>query len=116
MNAHTRRAVAYIAGRVVTASASGAVYDYSEGRYVNFSGDVTAEQANVYDYEQGCYVGGQLSSLYHYGNGRHVQLNVDGTQFSGYDYASGRHFNGSVQGNSVTVYDYEQGQYFNYSV
>lgn len=116
MNAHTRRSVAYITGQLVTASASRSVYDYSEGRYVSFTGDVTAQNVSVYDYEEGCYVSGVPSSLYHYGNGQHIQLNVNGTQCSGYDYASGHHFSGDVAGNSVTVYDYEHGQHFNSSV
>jgi hypothetical protein len=116
MDGHTRRAVAYIAGRLVRGSAAAAVYDYAEERHVNFTGEVSAQHVNVYDYEQRCNVSGAPSSLYHYGNRRYIELNVAGMQFSGHDGASGRHFNGNVRGNGVTVYDYEQEQYFDYSV
>lgn len=116
MNAHVRRAVAYIAGRLVSGSDSGAVYDYSEGRYVNIGGQVTARNVNVYDYEQRCYVAGTPNSLYHYGDGQFIQIDVNGPQFTGFDYGSGQHFSGSVQTRSVNLYDYEQGSYFNYSI
>jgi hypothetical protein len=116
VNAHTRRAVAYVAGRLVTGSESGAVYDYSESRHVNFSGTVSDQNVNVYDYDEGCFVSGSPASLYHYGDGQFIQLNVNGAQLSGYDYGSGQHFSGSVQANSVTVYDYEHGSYFNYAI
>src|SRR5437899_1531974 len=116
MNAHTRRAVAYIAGRLVTGTDSGSVYDYSAPGYFNFSGDVSEGNVNVYDYGQSCFVGGTLPSLYHYGNSRHLDLTVSGTDFEGYDYATGRHFSGSVSSASVSVYDYEHGSYFEYTL
>jgi hypothetical protein len=116
VNAHVRRAVAYIAGRLVSGADSGAVYDYSEGRYVNFSGQVTPQNVNVYDYDEGNFVGGNPASLYHYGDGQYIQLNVNGPQFSGYDFGSGQHFSGNVNARNVTVYDYEHGNYFNYSI
>lgn len=108
--------MAYIAGRLASGSQAGAVYDYSEGAYFNFSGDVGTGNVNVFDYEQGCHISGSLQSLFHYGNGRHIQLTVEGGHFSGFDYNSGRHFNGNVQGNNISLFDYEHGQYFNYSV
>ena len=116
MEAHTRRAVAYIAGRLISGSDAAAVYDYSESRYVNFSGDVDAQNVNVYDYEQSRHIGGTLPSLYHYGNSRHIDLKVNGADFEGYDYASNKHFSGHVDGKNVSLYDYEHGQYFNYTV
>jgi hypothetical protein len=116
MQPHTRRAVAFIAGRAISGSDASAVYDYSESRYVFFSGDVSAGNVNVYDHEENCHVGGSLPSLYHYGNGQHIQLDVSGTQFNGFDYGSGQHFSGTVNGQAVSVYDYEHGQYSNYSV
>jgi hypothetical protein len=116
VNAHVRRAVAYIAGRLVSGADSGAVYDYYEGRYVNFSGQVNAQNVNVYDYEQGSFVGGSPTSLYHYGDGQFIQLNVNGTQFRGYDFGSGQHFTGNVNARNISIYDYEHGSHFNYSI
>jgi hypothetical protein len=117
MRPHTRRAVAYIAGRLVSGREATAVYDYSERRYVHFSGEVSEDAANVYDYEERCHIGGSLPSLFHYGNRRHIQCNRSGTQvIDGFDYDTNRHFNVNVSGQAVSVYDYEHGQYFNYSV
>ncbi len=116
MNAHARRAVAYIAARLASGLSAGAVYDYSEGRYVNFSGQVTAQNVNVYDYDEGAYVSGNPSSLYHYGDGAFIQLRLNGPQFNGYDYGSGQFYSGSVRGRNVSLYDYEHGSYFNYSI
>jgi hypothetical protein len=116
MEPHTRRAAAYIAGRAISGSDASAVYDHSESRHVNFSGSVLPPDVNVYDHEQSCHIGGSLPSLYHYGNGQHIQLEVTGTHFSGYDHATGQHFSGTVNGQVVSVYDHEHGQHFNYSV
>ena len=116
MNAHVRRAVAYIAGRLVTNSDSAAIYDASEGRFVNFSGQVTPQNVNIYDYDERCFIGGTPSSLFHYGDSQFIQLNINGRQFSGFDFGSAQHFSGSVQARNVTVYDYEHGNYFNYSI
>lgn len=116
MQAHTRRAIAYIAGRLISSSRASAVYDYSESRYVNFSGDVSFQNVNVYDYDQRCYVSGSLGSLYHYGNRSYVQLDVNGTNFRGYDYDTRNNLSGNVSGSAVSLYDYGTSAYFNYSV
>ncbi len=116
MKAHTRRAVAYIAGRVVSESSSSAVYDYSIGGYTNFSANISHAQISAFDYDESCYISGSLPGLYHYGNSAHLNLQLQGDQFNGYDYDTSSHFSGRVNGRSVSVYDYEHGQYFNYSI
>jgi hypothetical protein len=92
------------------------VYDYQEGRHFNFSGEVSKRRVNVYDYAKGCFVGGAPASLYHYGDGKHIQMGGNGKQFSGYDYGSMRHFSGTVTGTGVAIYDYEYNAFFNYSI
>lgn len=116
MRVHTRRAVAYIAGRIASDRRSTAVYDYQEGCYNNMSGRVAATKVSVYDYDQGCHVSGSPASLFHYGNSAHISLKVTGVKFSGFDYDSKSHYSGKVSGKNVSLYDYETGQYYNYSI
>jgi hypothetical protein len=116
VNAHTRRAVAYIAGRRAGGRQSSAVYDYAAARYFSMSGDVSGDNASIYDYEQSCYVTGAGDSLYHYGNSAHLMLQISGSRFSGYDYASSSHFSGTLTGNAISLYDYETNAYYNYAI
>lgn len=114
MNAHTRRAVAYIAGRLASASTATGVTDLSEATRFLFSGRVDTEEVSVYDHAEGCHIGGAPSSLYHFGNGANIELAMDGAQFSGYDFDSANHFHGSVQGKRVRLYDLEHDAEFLY--
>ena len=116
MEHHSRRVVAYVAGRVSSGSSSSSVYDYSASNYFSVGGTATAERVAIYDYSIGCHISGNLPSLYHYGDGGHMSLKMDGNRFTGYDYHTGSHFSGTVSGRSVSVYDYEHSTYFNYSV
>lgn len=116
MKPHTRCAVAYIVGRLIEGKDGTSVYDYSANKHFSFSGGVSSRDVSVYDYEQGCHVGGSISSLYHYGNSKHLSLEIRGRDFTGYDYDTQQHYSGSVSGGSVTLYDYDGGAYFNYAI
>lgn len=116
MDAHRRRAVAYIAGRLITGDEATSIYDYQEQRHNSFSGEVSTQNVNVYDYEEKCFVGGEPNALYHYGDSKHIQLTVDGANFSGFDYGSNKHFSGSVDDRAIALYDYESLSCFNYSI
>jgi len=119
MREHTRRAVAYIAGCRIVGIQASAVYDYSAGRHFGFSGNVAGDGVSIYDYTARCHVGGsgqRTLCLYHYGNARHLSLEVDGHAFRGYDYDSNQHFSGTVNSRSVSLYDYENGRYYSFSV
>jgi hypothetical protein len=121
VNASVRRAVAYIAGRAVSGRRASSAYDFSSGKYTNFSGEVSDSKVAVYDFDAGCHVSGSRRgdrySLYHYGISGHIDLSVkpNGT-FSGYDYTSAAHFSGKVTGRSISLYDHGSGEYFNYSI
>ncbi len=116
MESHTRRAVAYIAGRLISGKSSSSVYDYSEGEYCNFSGTVSEGGVSVFDYGQSCYVSGSGTNLFHYGDGHYITLSPDGGKFSGFDYGTSSHFTGTVIGGSVSLYDYGTSSYYQYSV
>lgn len=121
MKSNTRACIACIAGCIILNKKSLSVYDYSQRKYVNISGNVDNQCVNIYDYEQMCHISGNSNgvgfSLYHYGDSHHIDIKIDGNGFNGYDYGSSAHFSGQVSGNgSVSVYDYEKSSYFNYSV
>jgi hypothetical protein len=116
MKHHTRRAVAYIAGRFISSLASSAVYDYKDSKHYSFSGNVDKSQVAIFDYDEGCHIGGSLSGVYHYGNSQHVSLDIKGNNFTGYDYGESQHFSGVVNGSSISIYDYQFSEYFNYSI
>lgn len=49
MTENLRRAVTYIAGRLVSGKSASAVYDYVAGRHFQLSGDISSSHVNVYD-------------------------------------------------------------------
>jgi hypothetical protein len=116
MQTHTRRAVAYIAGRMASGRTSSSDYDYQESRHVNMSGNLTDTSISAYDYDQRCHITGSSTSLYHYGNRAHLTVALNAARFSGYDYHSRAHFSGNVNGRNVSLYDYETGRYYNFSI
>ena len=115
-----RALLAYVVGCISTGKTASAVYDYSEGGYRMISGNVSPRNVNVFDYKDSCHFSGSGSgselSLYHYGEGAHLTLDIRRNEFSGYDYGTGDHFSGNVSGSNVTLYDYGEGAYFNYTV
>ena len=115
MNAPTRRAVAYIVGRV-SGSRATTVYDFDDAMHHHFSGTVNGAQVNIFDHSEACHITGNLPQLFHHGNAMHLQLTIDGSNFRGYDYDSAMHFQGWVRGNQVSLYDMEHAQHFNYQV
>jgi hypothetical protein len=115
MNSDTRANVAYIVASLCGAS-RGYVYDFSTSKYKNISGSVDINHVNIYDNDRGCHVTGSSRSLYDYGVGSHIQLNLNGTRFNGFDYNTGNHFSGNINGKNISIYDYETSSYHNYSV
>lgn len=112
----TRRAVAYIAGRAIAGRDAGAIYDYAAGKHFIFSGTVNLNSYSVYDHGLRCHITGNPPSLYHFGNQKHLTLQIKGTEFSGYDYDTGKHFSGRVNGASISLYDHDDGRHHSYSI
>jgi hypothetical protein len=108
MKEETRRAIANAVAARVNGRPPSSVYSYESGR--------RAPMSPSYDYEAQAHISDSGAGLYHYGTANHINLNVNGHNFSGYDYDEGHHFSGSVNGSSVQIYDYGEGRYFNYSV
>ncbi len=80
MKSHTRSAVAYIAGRIISKIDGGSIYDHSRAIYANIGGTIDEDSVQVYDYDLGCHISGDRNgfkcSLYHYGDGHHIDLNI----------------------------------------
>lgn len=119
MKDETRRAVALIAGNLISGNQSGTVFDQGARRYFNFSAQI-GSSISVFDYTRQCFLTGTGSgpsySLYDYGNRKFINLSLRGNDFEGYDYDSGRHFSGTVNGQAVSVYDHQHRRYFSYSL
>jgi hypothetical protein len=115
MNANSRACIAYIAAGLC-GSLGTSVYDYSQSKHINISGNVESNNVGIYDCDRGCHISGTPNSLYDYGNSAHIQLTMNGNQFSGYDYHTSSHFSGNVNGNSISIYDYETSSHYRYSV
>jgi DNA relaxase NicK len=119
VNDHTKRVVAYIAGRIIGNNDVTTVYDEHHAKYFSFAGDVEPSLA-IYDYEQKCFINGSKNqnviSLYHFGNKNNINLELTGSDFVGYDYDSGQRFCGNVNENLVTIYDYENSHNYSYQI
>lgn len=120
MKKHTQRAVVYIAGKLISQSSSSSIYSFKDSKFFSIEGTVTKANISIYDYELKCYVSGNGSSnafsLYHFGNKKFIDLQINGKEFSGYDYDSGKHFSGNVNGNAISLYDYEFSQFFDFTL
>lgn len=112
----TRRAVSYIAGRIVSNVISSSIYDFQKSKHYFFSGQVENSQVSIYDHEEQCHISGNLPSIYHFGNGNYITINTLGATFKGFDFDTSSHFSGTVTGRNVSIYDSQLGQYFNYSI
>ncbi|UCG77226.1 MAG: hypothetical protein JSV21_06420 [Nitrospirota bacterium] len=120
MKDHTRRAIAYIAGRLISRESSTTVFDYSCFKYFSFVGEMNLENISVFDYENQCLIRGFGSTgsinLYHYGNKSHIYLNIEDKHFNGFDYQTGTHLSGDVDDRAIKIFDYEFDTNFNYSI
>ncbi len=106
MTEGARRAIAYVAGRLITGEEATGVFDPVAGRHIPFEGDVQPQVA-LYDYERHCRIGGGAPDLYDGGSGAHINLVMDGTSFRGFDHAKGHHFGGRTDGTEVSIFDCE---------
>jgi hypothetical protein len=119
MKPRTRACVAFIAGSFITGKPLRSVYDHGQGKHINFSGSIQKGTVNVYDHDAGCHISGNVDqsklALFHHGNTKHLNIDINGSQFNGYDYDTG-HFQGTVNGASVTIFDHGEGAHFSYSL
>jgi hypothetical protein len=116
---HTKRAVAYIAGRIISERDIATIYDDNQAKHFRFSGDVEPDLA-IFDYERRCYINGSRNGnavyIRHFGNKNNIDLEITGHDFVGYDYDSRQRFGGNVNENLITLYDYEDNHNYTYQI
>ena len=115
MQSDSRACVAYIAANI-SKPGSSSVYDNLHSKQINISGNIDADCINIYDHERGCHIAGTLSSLFDYGNNAHIQLKINGNQFSGYDHHTKNLFSGNINGSSISIYDHETSSRYQYDI
>jgi len=117
MKDHVRAAVAAIALAHANRRKVSSVYAYSGGGYRNIDLSISGNRVSGYDYQARCHIDGNIPSLYHYGEGSHIDFKPKGNgKFDGYDYGSRSHFEVTVRGSSADVYDYGGSGYSSYSL
>jgi len=122
MKEHTRVAIAYIAGRIISKVQSNTIYDFSKSSHKNISGQEYDNRVNVYGYDKNCHISGNSSGsglkyrLYHYGDSNYISLEIRDNQFKGCDYETSYYFSGTIQNRSISLYDYETSSFYNYSI
>ncbi|MPZ58817.1 MAG: hypothetical protein GEU91_20455 [Rhizobiales bacterium] len=108
MREETRRAIAYTAAVRINGAAPPGLYSRERRWHTTMSPG--------YDVDAQSHINASGPSLYHHGTANHINLQVNGSCFSGFAYGEGHHFFGSILGNSIEVFDYGEGQYFHYSI
>jgi hypothetical protein len=120
MEAQVRRAVAYIAGLLISREAAEALYEPTSGRSYPMRGTAKDSYVKVYDPSCRCYISGNFYgltySLYHDGTSAHIELKITDNRFSGYEFASASQFDGNVTDRSITLYDFKDGNYYHFSI
>jgi len=120
MKAPTRRAIAYIAGRLLTGRDASSVFDVETADMFMFSGTVSATDINVFDVDRGGFVIGSPTSgefsLCDLDDSSFLTLRIGDGKVEGVDLESGAPYEATVQGDTVTLFDSEDGSLCIYTV
>ena len=120
MNIQKRRAVAYIAGRLISGTPSGAVYDYATAAHYKIYGDVSPDYIQVYDEDRYGYIRGNATpaglSLFDHPTRQNIRMRISGDDFYGFDDESSSYFSGEASKSSVSLFDYQAGKNYRYAI
>ncbi len=120
MEMKKRRAVSYIAGRLISGKTSGAVYDYLTASSYRLYGDVTPEFIQVYDEDRYGYIRGGRTpaglALFDGPTRQNIQLKISDNDFYGYDYESSSYFSGEVNQSSINFFDFQYSRNYRYAI
>ena len=119
MTSQKRRIVAYLAGRIISGKNPSGIFDRASSSWTSVSVVTAPNHLSVYDHDRACMISvvGPPKDLYVYdaGSGRHIQLKINGCNFSGYDFETQAFFSGNVTGTSVFFCDFQHSDFFKYS-
>lgn len=115
------RAVAYIAGRILSTSAARLIREEDTGRLALMSGDVSADRVHVYDFQINGYVSGTRSAgrwnLFHARDNATIELiPTEVGRLCGFDHSSGQWFSVGVTGRTIRVRNAVSGRSRQYSL
>lgn len=84
------------------------IYQYGgDSGFKSVSIDISGKKVTGYDYTTGSHFSGTIPSLYHYGEGCHVEFkDKGGGKYTGFVYGEGGHYEVKVKGKSASFYDY----------
>ena len=98
--------VAFAAGELILRKNFSKIYDYSNGRILEFIVNITEFDVEITEKRTKVQLAGgafgKHYSLTHYGEQALIELNIAGSNFDG-EHAKGPRFKGSVRDNLVTL-------------
>lgn len=114
-----RRALAFVAWRLISGGDSAWIVEHGSGRRVRFSGTISPTRIAIRD-QEGCEVNGSggsgMYTLTQGGGGKPVTLKIDGLRFEGFDYGSTRRYAGIVDCETLRIREGRDAGEFSYSV
>lgn len=114
-----RRAVAFVAWRLITGHDSASIFDHAKARRVRFSGSISATKIAIRD-QDGCELSGSggsgMYTLTQGRGGKPITLKIDGTRFEGFDYGASRRYEGTIDRETLHLKEARGGEEFSYSV
>jgi hypothetical protein len=115
MNLSKRKIVAYIIGRLISGKEINKIFDQSESRYNEITGEVTPVRINVIASEKNEMITGSGDSkgisLFDYATSKFIDLKIDGKKFDGFDYESKKAFYGELKENTVSLFDFQDSKH-----
>ncbi len=119
ISAGTRRAVAFVAWRLITGHSSTSIYDHAKARRVRFSGTVSLTRIAIRD-QDGCEITGSggsgMYTLTQGQGGKPITLKIDGLRFEGFDYGASRRYQGTIERETLRIREARGDCEFSYSV
>jgi hypothetical protein len=108
-----RRAIAFVAGRLISSRPASAIYDFSYPGYTYLTGTI-GSSISIYDHGRRSHLTGSPTSFYDHATKGHVSLTLTGRSFTGYSFATAEHFQGTISQANVTLYDHMEHKHFHY--